>query len=118
MTPGRGAFTFRRVFSRPPEGGFERQECMVQYHGNFQLSKVFDYWETGARELEKTGVGKVVTAPVRIAQTTAESVQKLIKDVPDVAIKTTKTIPFILILLAAGVTGYMVFMGKKGKRIV
>lgn len=61
----------------------------------------------------KHSVGQIVRAPGEVAEavsTTAKGVGKGVSS-------TTKTVPIILIIAAAGVAGYLLFMGKAGQRV-
>jgi hypothetical protein len=86
----------------------------------FQLSKIFDYWTTGAKELEKSAPGQLVTAPIRVpaavvttARKALEATGKTVETVPGAA----KTLPVVFIILAGGVAAYLVFAGKKGTKL-
>ena len=69
-------------------------------------------------KVKKTAPGKIVTAPVRIVESAVKSAQDIVEQIPQAAIETTKTLPFILLLLAGGVVAYMVYMGKKGSKLI
>lgn len=58
-------------------------------------------------------VRKVVKAPGEVA----EALSVTAKGVGKGASRTAGAIPIVLILAAAGVAGYLVFMGKAGKRV-
>jgi hypothetical protein len=80
----------------------------------FEGKNIFELWEEGAKELEKTGIGKVITAPVRLPEAVFTATKETVAQAPKIA----KTLPVILIILAAGAAAYLVFAGRKGVKIL
>jgi hypothetical protein len=86
---------------------------MLRYSGRRTeiLGKnIFELWEEGAKELEKTAPGKLITAPIRLPEAVFTSAQKTVTALPNVM----KAVPWVLIILAVGVGGYLIFAGRKG----
>jgi hypothetical protein len=90
---------------------------MLRYNGRRSeiLGKnIFELWEEGAKELEKTAPGKLITAPIRLPEAVFTSATETVKQAPKLA----KTLPWVLIILAVGVGGYLVFAGRKGTKLI
>ena len=82
---------------------------------------LFDMWETGAKDLEKSDLGKLITAPIRLLSKTTDAGQKVLEatgKTAEAAPDIVKNIPLILIILAGGVTAYLVYAGKKGTKLI
>jgi len=73
-----------------------------------------DLWEMGAKELEETTLGRIITSPVWVSDVVIKATVGTVGALPGIV----KTVPFILLLLAGGVAAYLVFMGKKGSRVI
>lgn len=80
----------------------------------FLGTNIFEIWEQGAQELEKTPVGKVITAPIRLPGAIVSSATETVKSLPSIV----KTVPTVLLLVAAGVAGYLIFAGRKGTKLI
>lgn len=98
---------------------------MVQNHGNPELlgagKNIFELWESGAKQLEQTAPGRIITAPVRLLEAAAESAIKTtgaFGKVADKAPGIAGTVPLILVILAGGVAAYLIFAGKKGTKLI
>jgi hypothetical protein len=76
----------------------------------FDIMKPFDWWDTGAKELEKTTLGKAVTSPIRIPQAVVSSGVKTVKEVPVTVKKISNIIP--LFLISAAIVGTAVIVYK------
>jgi hypothetical protein len=90
-------------------------------YGGFDFSKIGQYWDAGAKDLEKTAIGKIVTSPVRIIEAATGSTTKALTSVGKVAEKAPAiagTVPLLLIVLAGGIAAYLVFAGKKGVKLI
>jgi hypothetical protein len=78
---------------------------------------LIEKWKKGA----DTPEGKAAIAPLAaimgVPLQALESAKEILKDAPPAIKSTTGTIPLILIILAGGVTAYLVFMGRGGKKI-
>jgi hypothetical protein len=77
------------------------------------VSDPFRAWDVGAKELEKTSLGKLVTAPVRIATGAVDASTGTLKAIP----KAVNTVPLVLLILAGGIAAYLVFAGKAGTKL-
>jgi len=81
---------------------------------------LFTMWETGAQQIEKSGIGKIVTAPVRIAESVIGAGEKAVTGAGEAvgaAPGIIKALPVILIILAGGVAAYLLFAGRKGTKL-
>lgn len=54
-------------------------------------------WEKGAKILEKSDVGKIVTAPVRITAAVTGATKKTVEETPDILKNLSRSIPIIAI---------------------
>jgi hypothetical protein len=79
----------------------------------FDVTKWPQWWETGAKELEKTAPGRIITAPVRLPEAVLTSTTKTVQEVPGVVRSVSNVVPFVA--LAAGGLGiaYIVYSMKK-----
>jgi len=77
------------------------------------VSKWPQWWESGAKELEKTAPGRIITAPVRLPEAVLTSTTKTVQEVPSVVRSVSNVVPFVA--LAAGGLGiaYIVYSMKK-----
>jgi hypothetical protein len=85
------------------------------------------YWEQGAKELEKTGVGKVITAPIRLPESLVTSTEQTVAAVPGIVANVSKVIPILAVgavLIGGGFLWYKfskrknVSMSGEGKRMI
>lgn len=83
----------------------------------FDFSKWPQWWEAGAKELEKTSPGKLITAPVRLPEAIVSSTTKTIKETPGILKTVSYSVP--LVAVAAGIVGisYLVYRYKKEKNV-
>ena len=82
---------------------------------------LFELWEEGAQDIEKTAPGRIVTAPVRIIESATGTANKIVTStgkVAEAAPGIAKMLPLILIILAGGVGAYLLFAGKSGVNLV
>lgn len=72
-------------------------------------------WNTATSPFRtvKSTVGKIVRAPGDIAEAFATTAKGVGKGVAS----TANTLPIILTVAAVGVAGYLIFMGKAGKKV-
>lgn len=63
----------------------------------WNVSKWPEWWEAGAKELEKTAPGQIITAPVRLPAAVLTSAEKTVKEVPGTVSRLSKTLPFLAI---------------------
>jgi hypothetical protein len=82
----------------------------------FDIMKPFQWWDTGAKELEKTTLGKAVTAPIRIPEVVVSSGVKTVKEVPVTVKKVSNFVPLLLISAAIVGTAVIVYKFNIGKR--
>jgi hypothetical protein len=71
----------------------------------WDISKWPQWWESGAKQLEKSAPGRLVTAPVRLPEAIISATQKTVSEIPDVVKNAGSAIPIIAItasLLGAG----------------
>jgi len=89
------------------------------YSGSDEVlgTSLIDLWETGAKELEQSDLGKLITSPVRILENVASSVQSVAKAPGAIVSDLTKYLPWIVGILAVGVGGYLIFAGRKGVKL-
>jgi hypothetical protein len=82
----------------------------------FDISKWPQWWESGAKELEKTTPGKLITAPVRLTETAIKSSKEILEETPKAFKTITRAVPFIAIGAAAIGAAYLVYKLPKGKK--
>jgi hypothetical protein len=76
------------------------------------FSKWPQWWEAGAKELEKTAPGQLITAPVRIPAAVVSSTKKTVEAVPTAVRGVSYALPFIAI--AAVLIGGGYYADKAG----
>jgi hypothetical protein len=74
---------------------------------------IFELWEEGAKELEKTAPGRLITSPIRLPGAVVSSAEKVVSTLPSIV----KTVPWVLLILAIGAGGYLIFAGRKGTKL-
>lgn len=85
---------------------YPKQRVMAVLRGDERIGKgksVFQLWEEGAKELEKTAPGKLITAPIRLPAAVVTSTEKTVEQVPGVVKNVSRTLPFLII--TAGILG-------------
>jgi hypothetical protein len=77
-------------------------------------------WNEGAAELEKSPLGRIITAPVRLVDSVTTALPKVVtaagdtaKEAPSIA----KKLPMVVIILAVGVGAYLLYAGKAGTKL-
>jgi hypothetical protein len=73
------------------------------------ISKWPQWWEAGAKELEKTSPGRIITAPVRLPEAILTSSTKTVQEVPKAVNMVSRSIPIILIVAGIGGAGYVAY---------
>ena len=81
--------------------------------GLYMGKGLLEMWESGAKELEKTAIGRLITAPIRIGDKVVTATGKTIDVIP----KAANTVPLVLMILAGGIAAYLVFAGKSGTKL-
>lgn len=81
----------------------------------FDILKPFQWWESGAKELEKTSLGKVLTAPVRLPEAVLTSTKKTVEQVPETVKSITKAIPILAVSAALIGVAVLLYKLEKGK---
>jgi LPXTG-motif cell wall-anchored protein len=74
------------------------------------------WWNSGAADLEKSDIGKIVTAPVRLPAAVFSATKKTVDEVPGLAKTAVTALPIIGIAAALLGAGYLVYKFKKNKR--
>jgi hypothetical protein len=74
------------------------------------------WWEEGAKELEKTTPGKLVTAPVRLTEAALTSTTKTVAEVPGIVKMAKRTIPIVAIAAVLVGGGYLLYRYKSEKK--
>lgn len=81
---------------------------------------LFTMWKEGAAELEKSSLGRIITAPVRLVDSVATALPEIVtaagdtaKEAPSIA----KKLPMVVIILAVGVGAYLLYAGKAGTKL-
>jgi hypothetical protein len=83
-------------------------------------TNVFQLWWMGAQDVPKATVetiqkaGAVVKAGVKTVTKTTQAILDAAGETAKGAASTVKALPLILGILAVGITGYLIFAGKKG----
>lgn len=82
----------------------------------WDVTKWGSWWETGAKELEKTAPGKLITAPIRIPEAVISATKKTVEEIPGIVGNVKKVIPIIAV--GAVVVGGVILWSKfsKGKK--
>jgi hypothetical protein len=78
--------------------------------------KWFDWWEAGAKQVEKTAPGKILTAPIRLPEAIVTSTKATIEEVPGAVKTITSAVPIMAIAAVVLGTGYLVYKFKKQKK--
>jgi hypothetical protein len=78
-----------------------------------ERKSLFELWDMGAKELEKTVLGKLITAPVRVPSAVINATEKTVAQAPKIA----GSVPLVLIILAVGIGGYLLLAGKQGVKL-
>jgi hypothetical protein len=73
------------------------------------VTKWPQWWEEGAKELEKTSPGRLITAPVRLPEAVITSTTKTVKEIPGTVHNISRAIPFLIILAGVGGAGYFAY---------
>ena len=84
----------------------------------FDISQWGKYWESGAKELEKSAPGRLITAPIRLPAAVVSTTQKTIEQVPKALDAVTKAVPLIAISALVLGAGFLVYKFSKGKKEV
>jgi hypothetical protein len=72
------------------------------------------WWSSGAKELDQSAIGKLVTAPIELPEAVLSSTAKTVQEVPGVVRNVSKAIPIIAV--TAGILGVAFLVYKvKGK---
>lgn len=82
----------------------------------WDVSKWPEMWETGAKVLEQSAPGRIITAPIRLPEAALTATTKTVQQVPGIVQTVTKTIPIIAVgaVLLGG--GFLYFKFLKGKK--
>ena len=84
----------------------------------WDISKWPERWESGAKELEKSSPGKLITAPIRLPEAVLSATMDTVKEVPKVVKSVSNVVPFVALAASLAGIGYIVYMVKKdGKKI-
>lgn len=75
----------------------------------FDVTKWPQWWEAGAKELEKTSPGRLITAPIRLPEAILTSSTKTVQEVPKVVNVVSRSIPLILVVAGVGGAGYLAY---------
>lgn len=73
-------------------------------------------WEEGAKILEKSAPGKIVTAPVRIIEAATGATTGILKEAPKVLNRASWTLPILGVAAVVIGSGYLVYKFKKDKK--
>jgi hypothetical protein len=79
----------------------------------WDVSKWPEWWEKGAKELEKTSPGKLITAPIRLPEAILTATTKTVQEVPGTVRKVANTLPILAISAAVIGGGYLAYKFKK-----
>lgn len=79
----------------------------------WDITKWPQWWETGAKELEKTAPGKVITAPIRLPEAVISATKKTVEQVPGIVGNVKKVIPILAV--GAVVIGGVIMFDKFSK---
>jgi hypothetical protein len=82
----------------------------------WDVTKWGQWWETGAKEVEKSAPGKLLTAPIRLPGALVSATTKTIEQIPNIVGNVGKVIPIIAV--GAVVVGGIILWSKfsKGKK--
>ncbi len=73
---------------------------------------VFEMWEAGAKEIEKTSPGKIITAPIRLPAALVSASEKTVEQVPSIVKTVSRTIPVMAVAAVLIGAGYLVYKIK------
>jgi hypothetical protein len=90
-----------------------RRELAGSVPSLFNVSKWPQWWETGAKELEKTTPGKIITAPIRLPEAVITATKKTVEQVPGVVKSASNALPIIAVGCVLLGAGYLIYTMKK-----
>lgn len=99
-------------------GGDKNKSSNVSF---WDFSKWPQWWEEGAKSLEKTSPGQIVTAPVRLPAALLTSTTQTVKEVPGTVKRASYALPFLAVaaaLIGGGYLAYQTGIFKKQKKQV
>jgi hypothetical protein len=73
----------------------------------WDITKWPSWWQSGANELEKSDVGKVITAPISVPAAIVSATKDTVSEVPGVVKSVSKTVPVIAGVVTIIGTGYI-----------
>jgi hypothetical protein len=82
----------------------------------WDITKWPQWWETGAKELEKTAPGRIITAPIRLPEAVISASKKTVEQIPGIVGNVGKVIPIIAVgavLIGGGILWSKFSKGKK-----
>lgn len=82
-----------------------------------EFSKWPQWWEAGAKELEKTSPGRLITAPVRLPEAVVTASTKTVKEVPGVVRSAGVALPVLGVAAALVGASYLVYRFKREKAV-
>ena len=66
-----------------------------------------EWWESGAKSLEKSGPGKVLTAPIRVPEAVIDATTGTLKVVPKAVNRASMAIPIIAVAVGLAGAGFL-----------
>jgi hypothetical protein len=82
----------------------------------WDVSKWPQWWEAGAKEIEKSAPGRIITAPIRLPEAVVTSTKKTVEEVPRVVKSVSMVVPFVALAAAVLGSAYIVYRFKEDKK--
>jgi hypothetical protein len=90
-----------------------RRREMLSGSSILDVTKWPQWWDMGAKELEKTTPGKIITAPIRLPETIITATKKTVEQVPGVVKSASNTLPIIAVACILAASGYLVYTMRR-----
>lgn len=74
----------------------------------WNFSKWPEWWESGAKSLEKSGPGKIVTAPIRLPEAVIDATTGTLRVIPKAVDRASLAIPIIAVAVAVAGAGFLI----------
>lgn len=100
--------------------GYNKQLLAALISGDERIGagkNIFEMWEAGAKELEKTAPGKIITAPIRLPAAVLTSTEQTVKEVPNIAKGVSRALPILIVSATLIGGGYLLYRYKTTRKL-